>query len=169
MVQQYHPQTQQSTSPQQMMPNQQLMSNALSVPPQYTQLYNTPDLPPGFKHLIPLHRPPVTPPEIKPKKGTKMKTQHDRWYNMNEIVVENITQTALWKNEIFMSLSVGIDEWRKQVDKNVKDLDPITLDKLPSPAWCYLYWLCLLAPTQEDVEESITPDQPPIVRGVIFL
>jgi len=78
------------------MQSQQMVNAPVPIPTQYAQLYSTPDpnLPPGYQHLVPVPRPPAPSSKMKPK-GTKLEVQHDRWYNMNEIVVENIMQTHL--------------------------------------------------------------------------
>jgi len=155
--------------PQWRLPEQkQMMTEATPIPKQYNELYFTYDT---LDKEYPLSNDLLKPKlqtESKPG-GTKLETQHDRFYNMNEIVVENIMQTQLWKFGISNSHTTGIAGWKSQVVENVKDLDPITRDKKPSPAWCYLFWLCHLAPTQEDVEEMINFEQPPILRGVVFL
>jgi len=147
---------------------QQMMTEATPIPKQYNELYSTNDSLPTEYPLSNVLSKPMPPKEAKPK-GTKLETQHDRFYNMNEIVVENIMQTQLWKFDISNSNALGIEGWKTQVIERVKDLDPITRDKKPSPAWCYLFWLCHLTPTQEDVEEMINFDKPPILRGLVFL
>jgi len=65
---------------------QQLYSATQPVPAQYAELYAVPEQP-GY---VPV----MAAPKIV-KTGNKLEKKHDRWYNMNEIVVENIMQTAL--------------------------------------------------------------------------
>jgi len=139
---------------------------AQAIPVQYLNLYALNEQP-GFVPLMAL--PKVAAPEEIKSPGTKLEKSHDRWYNMNEIVVENIRQAALWKNELGLGTCETLDIWKSQVQTNVEDLDPITLDKKPSNGWCYLYKLCQLSPTQEDVEEMINAEEPPIQRGLVFL
>jgi len=137
-----------------------------AIPAQYLNLYSMPEQSSFVPMMIP---PKVTGAEVKTKPGTKLEKNHDRWYNMNEIVVENIRQTVIWKNELGLGTCETLDLWKIQVREKVSDLDPITIDKKPSIAWCYLFKLCLLSPSQEDVEEMINADEVPILRGLVFL
>lgn len=125
---------------------------------------------PEQPNFVPVMVPPnMIGAEVKAKPGTKLEKNHDRWYNMNEIVVENIRQTTIWKNELGLGTCETLDLWKSQVREKVEDLDPITLDKKPSIGWCYLFKLCLLTPSQEDVEEMINAEEVPILRGLVFL
>jgi len=101
-------------------------------------------------------------------KGTLVAKKHDQWYNMNEVVVQNIMHTKMWRFEINMKVYT-IEEWKDGVQEKVKHLGAITWDKRPSVAWCFLYKLCLLEPSQEVVEDLIDYDQPVVLRGIVFI
>jgi len=100
--------------------------------------------------------------------GTKLKTEHDQWFNMNEIVVKNILQTPLWRMDLFKNCW-NLALWKEAVLERVKDLGAVSPEKTPSIAWCYLYKLCLLEPSVEDVEEMTNKDQSTPLRGLVFL
>merc|ERR550534_1087997 len=137
-----------------------------TIPAQYINLYSLSEQA-RFTPVVPSVE--MVIPKVRKITGTKLEKNHDRWHNMNEIVVENIRQTALWKNELGIGTCETMDAWREQVQEHVTDLDPITLDKKPSTGWCYLYKLCQLTPSQEEVEEMIHTDEEPIQRGLVFV
>merc|ERR1712096_170320 len=63
----------------------------------------------------------------------------------------------------------SIEEWRVKLKEKVKHLGAITPDKRPGPAWCFLFKLCILEPSQENVEDMIAEEEAVLLRGIVFI
>jgi len=111
--------------------------------------------------------PPQAPaPAAPPKPGEKpVETEHDRCYNMNPIMCRSITNCIYYKNLFDLRSFEAIFE---KCREEVFDLEPVTRNKTPAPAFCMLFKFFTMKLSENQLDELLTSEEG-VLRGLGFL
>lgn len=120
---------------------------------------------PGHPGALP--GPPQAPVPAAPRKpGEKpVETQHDRCYNMNPIMARSVSNSIYYKNLFEIRTFEAVFE---KCREDVFDLEPVTRNKTPAPAFCILFKLFTMKLSEPQLA-SLLESEEGVLRGIGFL